>query len=155
MAPRIRGPEVRGVPSIEFERTFSADPTSGVLLLAAPAAAELWPGASLVSSEPGDHTRVTVANVAEPILVRAMPPQRTPTSFVIRFTFVVPGQPQVDGELTLTHAEVDSDESRATIVRLAMHVTDTATELARILSAGAPGFLDNLAAAAEGRSRAA
>jgi hypothetical protein len=84
-----------------------------------------------------------------------MPPQRTPTSFLIRFTFAVPGQPPADGELSLTHARIDGDEPPATIARLVMNVSDTAPDLARMLSAGAPEFLDNLAAAAEGRSRAA
>jgi hypothetical protein len=143
------------MPSIEVERIIGADPTSGVLLLAAPAAAELWPGASLVSSEPGDHTRVSVDELDEPVLVRAMPPQRTPTSFLIRFTFTVPGSAPCDGELSLTHARLDDGEPGATLARLVLNVPDNADLLRRTLTDGAPKFLDNLAAAAEGRSRAA
>jgi uncharacterized protein YndB with AHSA1/START domain len=143
------------MPSIEFDRIIGADPTSGVLLLAAPAAAELWPGTSLLSSEPGDHSRVSVDGIDEPVLVRAMPPQRTPTAFHIRFTFSVPGSPPCDGELTLTHARLDDGEPGATLARLVLRVPDNAELLRRTLTEGAPTFLDNLAAAAEGRSRAA
>jgi hypothetical protein len=143
------------VPSIELERRIAADPTSGVLLLAAPAAAELWPGVSLVSSDPGDHTRVTVHGFAETVLVRALPPQRTPTAFVIRFTFVAPGLPPCDGELTLAYAPAADDEPGATLAHLVLHVADNAEALQTTLARGAPTFLDNLAAAAEGRSRAA
>jgi hypothetical protein len=143
------------VPSIEVERLIAAEPTSAALILAAPAAAELWPGASLVSSEPGDYTRVSVAELDEPVLVRALPPQRTPTSFVIRFTVAVPGLPGCDGELSLTHATLDDGEPGATLARLVVHVPDGAGPMQTALAAGAPKLLHNLAAAAEGRSRAA
>lgn len=143
------------MPSLEFERLISADPTSGALLLAAPAAAELWPGASLLSSEPGDYTRVSVDGIREPVLVRALPPQRTPTSFVIRFTFAVLGAPPCDGELSLTHATLDDGEPGATLARLVLRVPEQAGVVYTTLTEGAPRLLDNLAAAAEGRSRAA
>src|SRR5436190_23941653 len=83
---------------IDVERRIAADPTSAVLLLAAPAAAELWPGVSLQGAAPGDHIRVEVTlpdataalvDLHSPIAaeVRAESPQRTPTSFVMRFSF--------------------------------------------------------------------
>jgi uncharacterized protein YndB with AHSA1/START domain len=154
-AERVRGPEVEGVPNIEAQRTIAADPTSGVLLLAAPAAVELWPGLSLVSADAGDYTRVSAETLDDPVLVRTLPPQRTPTGFAIRFTFSVPGEGAASGELTLTHAPTDDGEPGATAARLLVKVDDESSALARLITGGATEFLENLAAAAEGRSRAA
>ena len=135
-----------------LEQPILADPTSTALLLAGPAAMELWPGVrrvgvssgrAVVETDLGD--RPTAASV------RALPPTRTPTSFVTRFEFVGPGLPATSAELTLsygdtgTHAELlmTSSGFEGTVLDQA-----TLTELAR-------GFLANLAEAAELRNCAA
>jgi hypothetical protein len=143
------------MPSIDVARTIAADPTSGVLLLAAPSSAELWPGVSMLSNEPGDHAHVAVDALDEPVLVRTTPPQRTPTAYVIRFTFAMPGRLHADGELRLSYAPVGADDSPVTTARLTLRMNDADPSFEQAVAAGAAQFLDNLAAAAEGRSRAA
>ena len=154
---------------IDVSRRIAADPTSAVLLLAAPVAAELWPGVDLVSAEPGDHINVRVVlpadaaahvGLSQPITadIRAEPPQRTPTSFLIRFSFDAPGVPSTTGTLTLTYAAADEAEASATVARLAFSVSAepfATPELLAVLEESARTFLANLAAAAEDRSRAA
>jgi hypothetical protein len=156
------------VPRIDVERRIAADPTSAVLLLAAPIAAELWPGATVQAAEPGDRIRLRVelptapdvAGQDDPVtaVVQADPPVRTPTAFVIHFSFGAAGLPIVDGDLTLAYASTDGDDVSATIARLVFTASDD-TELPagfpRLLEQSARRFLDNLATAAENRSRAA
>ena len=154
---------------INVERRIDADPASAVLLLAAPAAAELWPDVELEAAEPGDHIKLRIAlppNAAElvgitaPITaeVRAEPPQRTPTAFVMRFAFSAPMVPMTRGTLTLTYAHADDSEANTTVARLMFSVAAdpfaTPTFLT-MLERSARTFLDNLAATAEERSRAA
>src|SRR4051812_26919460 len=134
---------------------MAADPTSGVLLLAGPAAAELWPGVTLTApGEPGDHTRVRVPGIEGDVLVRALPPRRTPTSYVIRFTFLAPGFSPCDGELTLAYAPGGDGDTACTHATLVMRAPEQAAGVIERLHADAGRFLERLAEAAEDRAHA-
>jgi hypothetical protein len=159
----------RAIAEINVERRIAADPASAVLLLTSPASAELWPGVALESAEPGDHIKLRVVlppdaaafvGIAQPITadVRAEPPQRTPTSFVTRFSFVAPMVPNTSGTLTLTYTHADDTDGSATIARLVFAVASepfATPEFLTALERSAKTFLDHLAAAAEERSHAA
>lgn len=144
-------------------RRIGADPTSTALLLAGPAALELWPGVrrisevagrALVEAElgTGREQRGQVPTAS----VRALPPRRTPTSFVTQFAWSGPDLPVTDGTLTLAYA-AGTDGAPSTSAVLELNSTDLAASLldAGALVAMAEGFLVNLARAAESRSRAA
>lgn len=142
----------------EITQRIAADPTSTALLLAGPTALELWPGVRRIEDVAGGmivettlaHDRTVAANV------RALPPQRTPTSFVTRFTWSGPGLPATSGELTLSNAPA-LDGERATLAGLVLD--SEGLEFSALdegsLTAMAQGFLANLARAAELRNRAA
>lgn len=142
-------------------RRISAEPTSTALLLAGPAALELWPGVRRLG-EVGGRVLVEAAlggggaDVLTAASVRAHPPRRTPTSFVTRFTWTGPGLPVTHGTLTLTYAP-GADGTPTT--HAALTLDSTGLDVSRVDAAGlvamAEGFLDNLARAAESRSRAA
>lgn len=143
------------------ERRIGAEPTSTALLLAGPTALELWPGVRRVG-EVGGRVLVEAdllgsgCDVLTAASVRAHPPRRTPTSFVTRFTWTGPGLPVTDGTLTLTYAP-GADSTPTT--HAALTLDSTGLDASRVdvagLTAMAEGFLDNLARAAESRSRAA
>jgi hypothetical protein len=82
--------------------------------------------------------------------VRALPPRRTPTSYVSRFDWTGPGLPETHGELTLAFRPAPGGTlgTHATLVLQAEGRLDE-------LPALATGFLDNLARAAELRNHAA
>jgi hypothetical protein len=154
---------------IQVTRRVSADPTSAVLLLAAPGAAELWPGVTLETAAAGEQIDVRVvlpseaaeqAGLPQPIQasIRSEAPVRTPTSYVIRFSFDASAVPSTDGTLTLTYARTDDDEGTATDADLVFSVADepfATREFLCVLEDLARVFLANLATAAEERSRAA
>jgi hypothetical protein len=154
---------------VDVVRRIGADPTSAVLLLVAPTAAEWWPGVELESVQPGDHIKVQLTlppEVAEAVgdpqtiagVVRAEAPQRTPTSFVTRFTFSASTIPTTQGVLTLTYSAAEGGETNATIARLTFSVaTEPFVQPAFVegVARSAEEFLANFAAAAENRSRAA
>ena len=152
---------------IDVGRRIAADPASAVLLLAAPAAAELWPGVALESAQPGDQIRLYVRvppaaadlaglSAGVSAVVQAEPPQRTPTAFVVRFSFSAAGVPATTGTLMLTYARGEGDETSATIARLSFAADQATTPgFVAALEYSARRFLDKLAAAAENRSRAA
>lgn len=141
------------------ERDIAADPVSTALLLAGPTAVELWPGvtrlggdahhvlaeAALPSPRDGSLRATTVA-------VRAMPPLRTPTSYVTRFEFRGDDVPATTGVLTLAASRTGSAgvETHASLV---LEATEGRTVSGLRVMAGE--FLANLAAAAEQRSFAA
>lgn len=146
-------------PSTLITRRIAADPTSTALLLAGPTAIELWPGTrriggagrfALVETELPAAAGVTAATV------RALPPHRTPTSYVTRFTFSGPGLPATEGTLTLgyTPGRTGTLATTATLELLCVPTIGSQLTQAR-LEALATGFLANLAATAEARSRAA
>jgi hypothetical protein len=138
-------------------RIISADPTSTALLLAGPTALELWPGVrrvgsvgglALVETELPREPRTTAATV------RALPPRRTPTSFVTRFAFSGPNLPSTTGVLTLAYGSGAVPCTDAHLVLVSDGVPDSGLD-AVSLRRQAEQFLANLADAAEQRSRAA
>jgi hypothetical protein len=140
-------------------RRIAADPTSTALLLAGPTAFELWPGVHRVADVGGRMVVETEVSTERPPVaasVRALPPQRTPTSYVTRFEWVGPGLPTTTGELTLAYAP-NADGELGTHAALVLDSADTEGSVldCRTLSDMAEGFLANLARAAELRSHAA
>ena len=140
-------------------RRIAADPTSTALLLAGSHAIELWPGLRRVAEVSGRVVVETdIRDAARAASVRALPPQRTPTSFLTRFEWAGPGLPATHGELTLSYAEPAGEgEGVATTAELVLTGSGfEGTVLdADLLEEMARGFLANLAHAAELRNRAA
>ena len=145
-------------------RRIGADPTSTALLLAGPAAMELWPGVRLIGDAGGRAlveaelalSRAEAERVPTAASVRALPPRRTPTSFVTRFAWTGPGLPVTEGTLTLAYAP-GADGALSTQADLTLDsagVVGSRVDPAT-LTAMAEGFLANLARAAESRNRAA
>lgn len=145
-------------------RRIGADPTSTALLLAGPAALELWPGVRRVGEVGGralveaelDVARSEAERVPTAASVRARPPRRTPTAFVTRFAWSGPGLPVTEGTLTLAYAPA-ADGAPCTHAALVLESTGLAESRVgeSALEAMAEGFLANLARAAESRSHAA
>lgn len=145
-------------------RRIGADPTSTALLLAGPAAMELWPGVRRIGEVGGralveaelSLARAERERVPTAASVRALPPQRTPTSFVTRFAWSGPGLPVTEGTLTLAYAPgADGAPSTHAALTLDSDGLDDSRVDAAALTAMAQGFLANLARAAESRNRAA
>jgi hypothetical protein len=140
------------------DRRIAADPTSTALLIAGPAALELWPGVRRVGAV-ADRVLVEAVIPTQPVATAAtvlvQPPRRTPTSFVTRFEWVGPSLPRTHGELTLSYASgTPGPATSAALVLDSEGVLDSALSGAA-LQALADGFLDNLARLAESRSHAA
>ena len=140
------------------DRLIEADPTSTALLLAGPAALELWPGIRRVG-EVADRVLVEADVPSRPApaaaTVLVAPPLRTPTSYVTRFDWVGPSLPRTHGELRLTYSA--GDDGPATRAVLTLDSSDVVDRDLAVptLDALARGFLANLARLAESRSRAA
>ena len=148
-------------------RRIGADPTSPALLLAGPAAMELWPGVrrvgevggrALVEAEvrvPGAARPAGAQRVATAASVRALPPRRTPTAFVSRFTWSGAGLPATDGTLTLTYVPGPDGKpsTHAVLVLDSTGLADSRLDAAA-MAAMAEGFLANLSRAAESRRAA-
>jgi hypothetical protein len=135
-----------------LEQPIAADPTSTALLLAGPTAMELWPGVRRVGVSSGRVVVETeLGDQPAAASVRALPPKRTPTSFVTRFEFVGPGLPATNAELTLSYAP---EGTLAELVLTSSGFDGTVLDEAT-LTEHARGFLANLARAAELRSCAA
>ena len=140
-------------------RRIAADPTSTALLLAAPAAVELWPGVRRVG-EAGDRTLVETevlpGGPTTAAAVRALPPRRTPTSYVTRFEWSGYELPATSATLTLAYAPA-ADGTVAT--HAALQLDSEGLEGSRLDAYGLQGlaqaFLDNLGQAAESRNQAA
>jgi hypothetical protein len=145
---------------VVVERAINADPTGVALLVAGPGGVELWPG-----SRPAGGAGVGSARVhlVEPLCsgaesatglsvdVTVEPPQRTPTSFVVPFGFRGEAVPATAGTLRLEYAPTDRGVPRTRAV-LEFGYAGASPAGLRAL---AEGFLENLAVAAESRSRAA
>jgi len=149
-------PTTAGLADTRVTRRISADPTSTALLLAGPTAVDLWPDVRRVGESAG-RVLVEADLHGTPLsaTVRAHPPKRTPTSYVTSFEFVGTALPLTTGQLTLTYAP--GSEAPATWAVLTLEQdrsTSGAVDLA-LLERQALRFLDNLARAAEERSRAA
>jgi len=145
---------------IRVERHVRADPTSTALLLAGPAALELWPGVRRVG-EVGGRVLVEAAGVglAEPtpvaaVSVTARPPRRTATAFVSSFGWTGPGLPGTEGRLTLSYAPGAGVPSTRAELVLETEGLEASRLDADALTAMAAGFLANLAGAAESRRAA-
>ncbi|MCU1624224.1 MAG: hypothetical protein JWL79_3069 [Frankiales bacterium] len=139
-------------------RRIAADPTSTALLLAGPTALDLWPGVRRVADVGGRivvETELPAQRTAA-ASVRALPPRRTPTSYVSRFEWAGPGLPETSGELVLAYAP-GSDGELGTHAALVLDSRGFDPDVLDIvaLTAMAEGFLANLARAAELRSHAA
>ena len=135
-------------------RRIAADPTSTALLLAGPTALDLWPGAQRLGEPDGPVVVERTTPDAPPlrVTVRALPPLRTPTAYVARFTWVGEDLPEVTGRVTLAYAPTGS----GTPTTHAVVEVDVEPEGPYAgLQARAEGFLENLARAAEARNRAA
>jgi hypothetical protein len=152
--PEDPGPATR----TRVTRRIAADPTSTALLLAGPTAFELWPGVRRVAEVAGRMVVETELAPHRPAAasVRALPPQRTPTSYVTRFEWSGPGLPRTVGELTLGYAPTGDGEV-GTHAALVLDSADVARSTLSVaaLEEMATGFLANLAHAAELRNRAA
>jgi len=138
-------------------RSIAAEPTSTALLLAGRTAVELWPGVRRAGEVDGrvlvEATLAAVGGMASAdVLVRVLPPHRTPVSFVTRFGWESDGLPAVEGTLTLLYGEPHT-------TRAVLELTRTGPGSGELEGSGVEGmaveFLDNLAAAAEARAFAA
>lgn len=145
-------------------RRIAADPTSTALLLAGRTAVELWPGVRRVGEVGGltlVETELPPAGHTTAATVRALPPERTRTSFVARFGWSGPALASTTGTLTLAYAPTaDGQLLTCAALELDSDASDSDGPGAGALDPGrlralAEGFLANLAAAAESRSRAA
>lgn len=139
-------------------RTIAADPTSTALLLAGPTALDLWPGLRRTGEEAGRVlVEAPLAAEAGPVLgaVRALPPRRTPTSYVTRFETSGPGLPVATGLLTLAYSCGETGSETEAVLELDTSHPGEAGLSEPCIRHLASGFLDNLAAAAEARNRAA
>ena len=150
-------PATSGATRTRVSRRIAADPTSTALLLAGPTALDLWPGLRRVGDAGG---RVLVEaeippGTATAATVRALPPQRTPTSYVTKFEWAGPSLPVTTGELTLAYTPGADGPGTAAVLTLdSVGLEDSALEQ-RDLQDMAETFLGNLARAAEGRRTAA
>jgi hypothetical protein len=149
-------PAPPGSVRIRADRRISADPTSTALLLAGPAAVDLWPGVRRVGAVDGRllvEAELPQQRVSTAATVLVEPPRRTPTSFVTEFEWVGPALPRTSGVLTLTYAAGGDGPTTAASLVL---VSDDAGALSEpVLQRLAAAFLDNLRELAESRSHAA
>ena len=141
------------MPEIAISRQVAAEPASLALLLAGPTAVELWPGARRIG-EFGDRLTVQADlpdGEQSEVHLQALPPRRTPTSFVIPFEYSGVGIPRTSGTVTLTSQGKGNSRVELTlrweggIDRLIREDTERK----------AASFLSTLATAAEERSSAA
>ena len=150
-------PAITGATRTRAARCISADPTSTALLLAGPTALDLWPGLRRVG-EAGGRVLVEAEippGTATAATVRALPPQRTPTSYVTKFEWAGPSLPVTSGELTLAYTpDADGPGTAAVLTLYSEGLADSALEQGD-LQEMAEAFLSNLARAAEGRRTAA
>lgn len=153
-------PPAPGSARIRADRFIAADPSSTALLLAGPAALELWPGVRRVGAVDGRvlvEADIPAQRLSTAATVLVGPPRRTPTSFVTRFSWSGPSLPSTAGELTLSYAATrgDSGPSTTAVLVLDSDGLDASALSPDALRALADAFLANLKDLAESRSRAA
>jgi hypothetical protein len=151
-------PPAPGSARFRAARRIAADPTSTALLLAAPAALELWPGVRRVGAVDGRvlvEAEIPEQRLSTAATVRVEPPRRTPTAFITRFEWAGPSLPRTNGELTLSYAA--GSDGPATVAELVLDSHDLAESAlsAPAIQSLAESFRDNLRELAESRSRAA
>jgi len=95
------------------------------------------------------------ADAVEPVSEEPLPPKRTPTSYVTKFAWTGPSLPVTTGELVLSYAPGSAGPATTAVLTLDSEGVEISALAADDLQAMCEGFLDNLARAAEGRSRAA
>lgn len=139
-------------------RQIAAHPSSVALLLAVPAAVDLWPAAKQVAAEtdiPSASRRVTMAARlpdGQPLFLTldVGRPERSGDGFLTGFSFAGPGVPHTFGEIRVSPAVGGSQ------VSVVLHWKGGIDRLVRTdLEAQADGFLAALVEAAERRSLAA
>jgi hypothetical protein len=93
--------------TVTATRTVPGDPASTALLLAGPSALEFWPGVTQVDGVLSPlAARAELAGRHDRLLViRAQPPQRTPTAYVTTFSVVADGLPSASGTLRVTRQD--------------------------------------------------
>ena len=133
--------------TIHVERQIAADPVSTALLLTSPSAPEWWPGLH-VTDRSGSRLRAVLSSHGDDacLELEALPPRRTPTSFIAHFTvYGGPFDPDTgsDGTVVLSYAQDGT------------HVAFTLDDPQGDLEADARRFVANLARAAERRASAA
>lgn len=144
-------------------RQIDADPTSTALLLAGPTALDLWPGLRRIGEAGGRllveaelfSARARPERVSTAATVRALPPRRTPTSYITTFSWSGPGLPVTRGELVLHYAPGAVRPGTTAQLTLDSEDLDASSLSAADLTGMARAFLDNLAGAAEARVAAA
>jgi hypothetical protein len=136
------------VTRIDVVRRIAADPASLALLLAGPAAGELWPDVAampaLVPSQPS--TRVTIS---------MEPPVRSGLGFVAHLQFHRAERRVARGRLVVVASAVDDrgdDHKGTSELRLTASCEDA---FAQQLRSDGVAYLANLATVAEARSSAA
>jgi hypothetical protein len=149
-------PAPPGSVRIQADRRISADPTSTALLLAGPAAVDLWPGVRRVGAVAGRllvEAELPQQRVSTAATVLVEPPRRTPTSFVTEFEWVGPSLPRTTGVLTLAYGA--GGDGPTTDASLVLDSDDAGALSEPALQRLADAFLDNLRELAESRSHAA
>lgn len=147
------GPTVR----TRVTRRIDADPTGTALLLAGPAACDLWPGVRRVAEVAGRVLVETELARDRPVAasVTAQPPRRTLRAYVSTFAFTGPGLPRTEAELVLGYAPTGGGEVGTHAALVLVSSFEGSDVDGQTLQQMARGFLDNLATAAEARNRAA
>ncbi len=148
-------PPSDGLLRTRADRRIAADPTSTALLVAGPAALELWPGVRCVGTVEDRllvEADIPAQRVSTAATVLIDPPRRTPTSYVTRFAWAGPSLPETAGQLTLSYAAGPATLALLTLDSVDVDGSALTPDLLQQLAAG---FLDNLAALAESRNRAA
>jgi hypothetical protein len=143
---------------IRADRLISAEPTSTALLLAGPAAVDLWPGVRRVGAVDGRvlvEAELPQQRLSTAATVLVEPPRRTPTAFVTSFEWVGPSLPRTTGRLTLTYAPGEDGPTTAAELVLDSDDATSGALTAPVLQLLAETFLDNLRELAEARSDAA
>ena len=145
--------------TITVGRVIVADPTSTALLLAGPAAVELWPGVHRLGPGLVEACVPALVPHGARVRVRALPPRRQPTAYLTCFAFAGDGLPPTEGSVTLAYAVADGvPVATGATVELSYPAPGGPAERVRVAAAFramAAGFLANLAAAAEARADAA
>lgn len=154
--------------TVTATRTIPADPASTALLLAGPSALEFWPGITRVDGlvSPVSAEAVLAGSSNRRLVVRADPPQRTPTAYVTAFRVEADGLPSASGCLRVTRqgwvgdpsGEVDDGllgRPSASVQFQLSTDEDYDDGVEREIAAAVNTFLDNMAAFVGGRVTAA
>ena len=155
--------------TVTATRVVPGDPASTALLLSGPSALEFWPGISRVEGliSPVSAVATLAGDAHRRVVVRAQPPQRTPTAYVTTFSVDADGLPSASGFLRVTRQDwagtptvpeqkaADAVVGPAAAIQLELRSdVDYDAGVEQEIVAAAQEFLDNIAEFA-GRSAAA